>query len=129
MTESDYAERIAFNPPNGIVDVNLSDLTLSTPQQVDSFYDAIGVKIADTGRSWYFLINYENCTIEPGAWFQYAFRGKQLNIACSLGCVRYAAPKTAEDAIRDSAEKEDFDPNLAATREQALARIEAMKAG
>ena len=64
----------------------------------------------------------------PEAWVQYARRGKSLNIAASLGSVRYAAGSEAEEEIRQRAQSQDFRPNIRNTREEALARIEEMKA-
>ena len=91
-------------------------------------YDHIEERIRATDQKWYFLVNMNNCRIMPEAWVQYARRGKSLNIAASLGSVRYAAGSEAEEEIRQRAQSQDFRPNIRNTREEALARIEEMKA-
>ena len=64
----------------------------------------------------------------PGAWVRYAMRGKRLNEAASLGSVRYAAGSETEADIRLRAQSQDFRPNIRNTRDEALERIEEMRA-
>ncbi len=116
-------DRIIFHPDLEIMEVDFSDLVFEDKADVDAYYDAVDRKIAETGRDWYFLVNYENCRIEPDAWFQHAYRGKKVNIAHSLGSVRF----NPEDAVRleilKSAKSEQFNPNVVGTRKEALDRI------
>ena len=53
-------------------------------------YDVLEALIAETGRKWYFLINYEGTRIFSCAWVEYAARGKKLNEAGSLGKPTFA---------------------------------------
>ena len=91
------------------------------------FYDHIEERIRATDRKWYFLVNMNDCRIMPEAWVQYARRGKRLNIAASLGSVRFATGSENENEIRQRAQSQDFRPNIRNTREEALARIEEIK--
>ncbi|SMX26985.1 hypothetical protein TRP8649_01086 [Pelagimonas phthalicica] len=123
------SNRISFDPSTGIMEADLSHLTLYHGRDANDLYDQIRDKIAQSGQDkWYFLINYEACKIEPGAWVQFAHRGKTLNKAHSLGTVRFAPGSETEDEIRQRATSQEFRPNIRNTREEALERIAEMKA-
>ena len=126
--ETDLAPRIRFLPDEQIMDVDFHDFTFHHSRDVNDFYDHIEDRIKATDRKWYFLINYNNCQIMPEAWVHYARRGKALNIAASLGCVRYATGSETEAEIRQRAQSQDFRPNIRNTRAEAIARIDEMKA-
>ncbi|KUF12754.1 hypothetical protein [Pseudoponticoccus marisrubri] len=124
----DFVRRIAFDFERGIMEVDFSHFTFNHSRDVNDFYDHIEERIADTGRDrWFFLIDYDGCRILPAAWVQYAHRGKLLNLAHSLGSVRYAPGSETEAEIRLRAESQDFRPNIRNTRAEALARIEEMR--
>ena len=127
-TRADFAPRIEFLLEDRIMQVDFSDFTFHHARDVDDFYDYIEELIRRTDRKWYFLVNYNGCRINPEAWVQYARRGKALNIAASLGSVRYAAGSETERDIRMRAETQGFRPNIRNTREEALERIAEMKA-
>ncbi|MEO0692369.1 MAG: hypothetical protein AAFY90_05780 [Pseudomonadota bacterium] len=126
---ADFAERVEFLLEDQIMEVNFSNFTFHHARDVDDFYDYIEELIKKTNRKWYFLVNYENCQIMPKAWVEYARRGKELNIAASLGSVRYAPGSETETDIRLRAESQGFRPNIRNTRAEALARIAEMRAG
>ncbi len=126
---SDIAKRISFLEDEVIMDVDFSNFDFDRNADVHAVYDHIEQRIEQTGRDrWYFLVNYENCRIEMRAWIAFGQRGKRLNMAHSLGSVRYGASTDTEKEIRGQAERKDFRPNIRATREDALARIAEMKA-
>lgn len=117
-------DRIEFLPQYQAMEVDFCDLTFTTSAEVNAFYDVVERCIAETGEpKWYFLINYRNCTVLPEAWVAHAHRGKQLNLASSLGTVRYDASEKTAREIQAKAETDDFDPNLFLSREEAVARI------
>ncbi|MCV6591809.1 MAG: hypothetical protein OIF48_02575 [Silicimonas sp.] len=124
-----FRDRVCFDEEAHIMEIDLSQVTLAHSRDVNDCYDALDALIAETGLKWYFLINYENTKIFPGAWVQYAARGKALNEAGSLGSVRYAPGSETETDIRLRAESGGFRPNIRNTREEALERIEEMKRG
>jgi len=124
----DFEPRIHFLEQAEIMDVDFSNFTFHHFIDVNDFYDYIEEHIARTGRRWYFLINYNDCRIMPEAWVQFAHRGKALNLASSLGSVRYAAGSQTAADIRMRAESQGFTPNIRNTREEALKRINEMKA-
>lgn len=128
-TRDEIERRIEFLLEDRIMEVDFSDFTFRHSRDVNDVYDLIEEKIGLTDRKWYFLVNLNNTRIEPAAWVQYARRGKRLNIAASLGSVRYAAGSETEREIRLRAESQDFRPNVRNTREEALARLNEIKAG
>ena len=127
MSESQFSNRIHFYPDLEVMEVDFSDLTFDTSPMVDEFYDELHRRIEETGRNWYFLVNYLNCRIFELAWIRFAQRGKRLNLAHSLGSVRYAVHEDLGQTIESSAKVEKFDPNLFESRGDALAEIERMR--
>ncbi len=128
MSQSQYANRIHFLETEQIMEVDFSDLTFDTSAMVDEFYDTIEEGVAQRGNNkWYFLVNYRDTRIFELAWIRFAQRGKRLNLAFSLGSVRYAAHGDVGESIRYSAKREQFDPNLFDSRDDALAEIQRMK--
>ncbi|MCB1332354.1 MAG: hypothetical protein KDK26_01565 [Roseivivax sp.] len=128
-TEEDFERRVSFDEKARIMSVDFSQLTFHNSRDVNDFYDHVEKRIRDTGiDKWFFLINYEGCRIPPGSWVQYAHRGKLLNLAHSLGSVRYAPGSETERDIRMRAESQEFRPNIRNTRAEALERIEEMRA-
>ena len=125
---ADFVRRISFDPDTVIMDVDFSHFTFHHSRDVDDFYDFIETRIQETDRKWFFLVNLNGCQILPGAWVQYALRGKRLNKAASLGSARYAAGSETEEDIRLRAESAGFRPNIRNTRDEALALIEEMRA-
>ena len=126
--EADFVRRVSFDSERVIMDADLSNFIFYHSRDVNDFYDFLEARIKESDRRWFFLVNLEGCEIYPSAWVQYAHRGKKLNIAASLGSVRYAPGSETEEEIRMRSESQDFNPNLRNTREEALERIEEMRA-
>ena len=127
-TESDFVRRVSFDRDKMIMEVDFSHFTFHHSRDVDDFYDLLQERIRESDRRWFFLVNLNQCEILPAAWVRYAYRGKRLNEAGSLGSARFAAgSETAED-IRLRAETQGFRPNIRNTREEALGLIEEMRA-
>ena len=120
-------ERITFHEEDQILEIDLSDYTLENSADVNLLYDRLEARIAETGDDlWFFLINYRGTKIDPGAWFAHARRGKDLNLAHSMGSVRFDASEDTRRQIERSAGTDNFDPNLFATREEAYQRLKDM---
>lgn len=128
MNPSRFAGRLNFLESEQVMEVDFSDLTFDTSAMVDEFYDMVeqGIEARDN-RKWYFLVNYRNTRIFELAWIRFAQRGKRVNLASSLGSVRYAVREEVGQTIESSARRENFDPNLFSSREEAVAEIERMK--
>ena len=65
MAEKTFKDRIAFHPSLETLEVDFSNVTFSSVDEVDAFYNEVDQQLAKTGRRWYFLINYLDCVIEP----------------------------------------------------------------
>ena len=128
FTADEIARRISFDPSGPIMEADFSHLTFAHSRDVDDVYDHIEARIIESDRKWFFLVNMEGCEIHPAAWVRYAYRGKRLNIAASLGSVRFAPGSETEEEIRQRAESQGFKPNIRNTRAEALERIAEMKA-
>ena len=125
---ADFVSRLSFDPETVIMDVDFSHFTFHHSRDVNDFYDYIEERIKESDRKWFFLVDMNGCQIMPAAWIQYAHRGKRLNIAASLGSVRYAAGSETEADIRLRAESQGFRPNIRNTRKEALELIEELRA-
>ncbi len=127
LTIDEIKPRLTFLEASRIMDVDFSNLTFKHSDDVNLVYDHLEAEIMKHSPKWFFLINYENCKIFPEAWIAFSHRGKKLNIAHSLGSVRYAPESETEEEIRMRAQSQDFRPNIRNTREEALERIEEMR--
>ena len=87
-----FERRVSFDEDERIVEVDFSDFGFSSSAVVNGFHDVIDGLIEATGRKWYVMVNFRNCTIAPEAWVAFAHRGRKTNLAHSLGTVRYAVP-------------------------------------
>lgn len=127
-TQADFAARLTFHKAQDILEIDFHDFTFHHSRDVNDFYNHIEEAITETDQKWFFLINYNNCRIDPSAWVQYARRGKQLNIGASRGTVRFSTDTEVEADIRGRASSQGFNPNICATRDQALVRLQVLKA-
>jgi hypothetical protein len=128
LSRAEAERRLAFLAGEQIFEVDFSDFTFEDAATVNAFYDVIDLELWKTAARWYFLVNYNGTRVYPEAWVAFANRGKKVNLRHSLGTVRFeAAPETAGE-IRQKAESEKFNPNLCASRDEALRRIAGMRA-
>ena len=119
-----YAARVHVLGDIDTIEIDYSGLVFSSSKIVDDFHEVVEELLEKSGRKWYFLVNYRNCSIWPEAWVAFAHRGKKVNVNYSLGTVRYIEPEDGEaDPTADS-----FDPDLFASRATALARLDELKA-
>ncbi|WP_071674369.1 hypothetical protein [Nioella nitratireducens] len=124
---AEFVGRVSFDEADQIMEADFSNFAFHNARDVDDFYDYLDEVISATGRKWFFLVNLNNCEIPPASWVQYAYRGKELNIAHSLGSVRYAAGSETEADIRMRAESQGFRPNIRNTRQEAMERLAEIK--
>lgn len=119
--------RIVFDVDLQIMEVDFADFHFADSPTVNAFYDRLEARIADTGEDkWFFLVNLNGTRIDPAAWTAYSRRGRALNMAHSMGSVRFDASEETRRQILRAANTEAFDPNLFSDRDAAIARIREM---
>ena len=122
------ADRIRFHADDQIMECDFSDKTFDVAKTVNDFYDELERQIGATGLKWFFLVNYFNCKIMTEAWITFAHRGKKLNLAYSLGTARFAASADTSEVILEDSKEQNFDPNLFASRKDAVAYLQGQRA-
>lgn len=127
MPEINYDDRIVFDPELQIMEVDFSELTFDRSKPVNAFYDEAEARLAETGKKWFFLVNYRDTTIMTEAWIAFAHRGKKINLAYSLGSARYSASDDTGETIMERSKKENFDPNLFDSRKAAVTHLMALR--
>ena len=128
MDKDKYDEIVDFHDDLRVMEVHFNDVIFEDSKMVDAVYDTLERGIAASGQNkWFFLVNYKNCRIYETAWIRFAQRGKSLNIAHSMGSVRFAVHEALGQTIVNSAKTQNFDPNLFPSREEALEEIERMR--
>jgi|GEM_PF-12449 len=121
--DGSMGDRLSFNDEYETFEVDFSGITFDSAKQIDSIYDEIDRRLAESGRRWYFLVNYIDCVIAPDVWDAYAARGKKANIEFGLGSFRIGAANETREEIRARSQTDMFRANFFATREEALAAI------
>jgi len=120
MPEPGFRDRLVFHDAIETLEVDFSNLAFDSPAVVDAFFDEQDRRLAATGRRWYFLVNYQGCTIAPGAWDRFTERGRNTNVEHSLGTVRVGASGELRQQIHQDAGREMFRANIFSSRDQAL---------
>ena len=127
MSERSMAERITFHRDRETLEVDFSGMTFHGAGEVEAVYDVIDARVDETGSSWYFLVNYENCEIAPEAWAAFAERGKRANISYGLGTVRFGVNVKVRESIRSHAQSAQFRANLFESRDAAILALADMR--
>lgn len=124
LSKADIDARIMFDDDTQTMEVSFEGVTLSNSLDVNQFYDRIEERIAETGEKlWFFLVNYCETRIDTDAWFAFSLRGKELNMAHSMGSVRFDASEITRKQIERDAGTEAFNPNMFFDRESAVKRL------
>ncbi|MEM7731521.1 MAG: hypothetical protein AAF280_01920 [Pseudomonadota bacterium] len=127
LTVTEMDARITFHTADKIMEADFANVRFDTTLDVNAFYDRLESRIRDTGETlWFFLVNLNGTRIEPAAWTAYSRRGRALNLAHSMGSVRFDASEETRRQILRAANTEAFDPNLFSDREAALTRIRSL---
>jgi len=122
-----YADRVDVFDEMNIIEIDFSDFVFSNSTIVNEFYDVIGWIVDQTGRDWYFIVNFKDCSVWPEAWIAFAHRSKRINATHSLGTVRYANRDNDEGSDQTDSRSESYDSSLLRSRKAAFAQIEEMK--
>jgi len=124
VSDAEIDSRIVFHEAEQIMEADFSEFHFHDSEIVNRFYDRLEERISRTGEElWFFLVNLNGTRIDPIAWTAYSRRGRALNLAHSMGSVRFDASEVTRRQIERAANTEAFDPNLFTDRAAALARI------
>lgn len=124
IAQTDTDRRIVFHTDDQIMEASFEDIRFETSAEVNAFYDRLEERIAATGETlWFFLVNYKNTYIDSSAWFAFSRRGRDLNMAHSMGSVRFDASEITRRQIEQAGGRENFDPNLFYDRDEAIAHL------
>ncbi len=127
VSEAELDRRITFHSEDQIMEVDFSDFHFDGSRLVNAFYDRLEDRIAQTGEElWFFLVNLNGTRIDHSAWTAYSRRGRALNLAHSMGSVRFDASEETARQIQRAANTEAFDPNLFSSRDEALVRLRSL---
>ncbi|PRX37524.1 hypothetical protein SAMN05216257_101548 [Meinhardsimonia xiamenensis] len=127
LSRDEIDRRVTFHDDIEVMELDFSGLRLGSAAEVNAFYDRVEERIAETGEGkWFLLVNYSGSRVEPEAWFAFSRRGRELNLAHSMGTVRVDDSEETRRQIARDAGTERFDPNLFADRASALARLGEM---
>lgn len=116
---SGFAARINVLSDLDCIEVDFSEFSFTDSNVVNAFYDAIESVVEPTGRKWYFIVNFRNCSVWPEAWVAFAHRGKKVSVLHALGTFRYAENATGSGGSQDT--------DMFATRAAALAHINQLR--
>ena len=128
MNEQDFIDRITFHRDQDIVEIDVSDVSFKGVRETDLFHDVLDRVISETGRTWYFISSFVNCTISPGAALQFSIRRAHAHDGLSRGAVRYGASDEVNRAMMSLGSNPKAAVNSFASREEAFAKINEMKA-
>ncbi len=129
MTEQDFIQRIALLWDENIVDIDLRGVHFINTQDTYLFHDALDRTVAETKKTWFFLTCFTDCTITPEAAHQFSMRRTNSHTGFSRGAVRYGASPELDLAMTSLGSNAKAVSESFATREEALQKIEEMRAG
>ena len=128
ISDADLDQRISFHDDLQAMEADFSDFHFDSSELVNRMYDRLEARIAATGEEkWFFLVNLNGTRIDPAAWTAYSRRGKALNMAHSMGSVRFDASDVTRRQIERAANTEAFDPNLFSDRDAAIAGVRLLE--
>ncbi len=127
LSRDEMDRRITFHDDEEIMEVDFDSLNFENSVDVNSFYDRLEERVAATGeQQWFFLINYCKTRIDSSAWFAFSRRGKELNLAHSMGSARFDASEITRKQIERAGGNENFDPGLFFDREGAIEKLRSL---
>lgn len=122
-----YTSRIHLIEELSIIELDFSEFEFSSSKLVNEFYNELEAVIKRSGQSWYFIVNYSNCSIWPEAWVAFAHRGKKINVGYSLGTVRYTQQNSAQENDAVQSRKNINEVDMFSSRELAVSYINSLR--
>ena len=119
-----FGSRVHLLKEFSVIEIDFSDFEFSSSKLVNEFYDELEATIIESGKSWYFMVNYTNCSIWPQAWVAFAHRGKKINVGFSLGTVRFTQQQSPDEMNHEGQPQNPHsDSDMFNSRELALSYL------
>jgi hypothetical protein len=129
---STSAVQLAYDPGENIIWMSFpSEVELNTRQQIAEHFGRV-VKFWRAkagGKKTYFVVNFDNVTINAGELEFYAEQTKRAHELCAIASVRYGGNPLQRTVTRLAGMKIHMPSNIYETREEALAVVRKLKAG
>ncbi len=126
--KAEFLRRLKFDEETGILEIDLHGMSIEHSRDVNDIHNWAEEAIRATRHKWWMLFNYEGTRIQSPAWVQFSLRSEAFNDTYSMGSVRYALGSETEADKRLRYEAKTTRPNIRNTKEEALARLEEMRA-
>lgn len=126
--KAEFLRRLSFNEDTGILEIDLSGMSLEHSRDVNDVHNWTEDAIRATRHKWWMVFNYEGTRIQSPAWVQFSLRSDAFNDSFSMGSVRYALGSETEADKRLRYEAKNARPNIRNTRHEAIERLEEMRA-
>jgi hypothetical protein len=118
----DAAENIVFMSFPKPVELTTRDQIAEHFERVITFW-----RIHAGGKKAYFVVNFDNVTINVAELEHYAEQTRRAHEICAIASVRYGGHSLQRTATRLAGMKIQRPSNIYDTREEALAAVRAMK--
>ncbi len=128
FVQADFLRRLSFDHDTGILDVDLSGMSLEHSRDVNDVHNWAEEAIRATRHKWWIIYNYDGTRIQSPAWVQFSLRSETFNDVYAMGSVRYAVGSETEADKRMRYEAKTTRPNIRNSRSEALERLEEMRA-
>lgn len=126
--KSEFLRRMKFDHDAAILEIDLSGMSFEHSRDVNDIHNWAEEAIRATRHKWWIVFNYEGTRIQSPAWVQFSLRSEAFNEVYSMGSVRYALGSETEADKRMRYEAKSTRPNIRNTRDEALVRLEELRA-
>jgi hypothetical protein len=102
---------------------------LRTRQEITAHFQQIVDywRVSTVGQKSYFVVDFDNVTINPGEIDFYAQESKRAHEICAIASVRYGGNHLQRTVVRLAGMKMQQPSNIYETRGQAIAALRAMR--
>jgi len=124
--------QLAYDPNDNIIWMSFpTEVELNTRQQIAEHFARV-IKFWRTragGKKTYFVVNFDNVTINAGELEFYAEQTKRAHELCAITSVRYGGNPLQRTVTRLAGMKIHMPSNIYETRDEAVAVVRKLRAG
>lgn len=123
---------LSYDRAENIVHMSFeAPVTLSTQDEISAHFEHVIAfwRANAGGKKSYFVVNFDNVTIGVAEIEFYAQQTKRAHALCAIASVRYGGDPLQRTVTRLAGMKVQQPSNFFATREDAIARVRAMRNG